>query len=96
MLDGSRNRTNGSKGATSSVASLVKDTTIFKFNTQQCHDDPEKALEAIEECCVICGTAWDTNSVTIRYWDSLDGPWIDDWEEATNDHFFVEIEADDS
>ena len=38
---------------------------------------------------------WETNAVTLRFWDSLDGPWMDDWSEATNDSFYLEIESDD-
>ena len=94
MLGRGRNRTSGSKGATSSATSLVAESTIFKFNTEQCQDDPEKAQEIIEECCFLCGCAWDTEMVSLRFWDSLDGPWIDDWYEATQSFFYVEVSDD--
>jgi len=74
---------------------VVAASQIFRFNTEQCLEDAEKAQEAIEECAVICGCMWETSAVTLRFWDSLDGPWIDDWSEATNDSFYLEIESDD-
>ena len=96
MLDRGRDRTGGGKRPAPSTTPLVSNSTIFRFSTSQCRENPERAQEAIEECCFACGSVWGTNSVTIRYWDTLDGPWLDDWGEASGDDFFVEVEiADD-
>jgi len=74
---------------------VVADSQIFKFSTKQCMNDPEKAQDAMDRCCEVCGMMWDVDSLTVRFWDSLDGPWLDDWTEATQDSFYVEIESDD-
>lgn len=58
-------------------------------------NDPEKAQDAMDRCCEVCGMMWGVDSLTVRFWDSLDGPWLDDWTEATQDSFYVEIESDD-
>ena len=74
---------------------MVDDGTIFRFNTAQCQDDPEAAEDVIMELCEVCSTAWATSALSLRFWDTLDGPWIDDFSEATHSTFLVEIMPDD-
>ena len=47
------------------------------------------------ELCEVCSTAWATSALSLRFWDTLDGPWIDDFSEATHSTFLVEIMPDD-